>query len=352
MIKKIILLIFLIIIWLFLYKICKIESFNNYKSLTVTLTSDTINPKIISTFEKNSLYYEYGNTLSKLFPLNVISSSGSVENIHNLVNNKAQIILTQENVVLKYINKYPFLRYIYAPFNEKSFLVSNPVFKINSWKDLKGKTVCFGNKDSGSCFDALTLCKLINIDKSQLNIIYGDISDKYIQKLVNNNTIGAFYFTGEDPYQILIDITKNKTLNIIGSRGLPHDLVSATFPTWKKSSIILSNYNLPKKFNVIPCYSLRSVLITTKYQNYNSIYRFLDTLIKNRLHIHSSIKNNTYKLVLDRFSFQKSFSNHPVIPLHKAVYDYYKDIGLISTNPSIKCIHFAGSGECNLDFVH
>ena len=65
-----------------------------------------------------------------------------------------------------------------------------------------------------------------------------------------------------------------------------------------------------------------------------------------------NIKLDIYKKVLGKFPISKSFSNLNIIPIHSAVYKYYKDIGMITNNPDPRCAYFSGTGKCNLEILN
>ena len=176
--KKIIFVILIIIIFIVILNTSYIEGFDNkYKNVVITVTKPIYRKKYLSTGNNNSLYYDYGNILSKIYPIYIHKSAGSFENIKNLESGKSNFAIVQEDVVYDAVfgknlfdkpNKN--LRLISPLFEETIYLVTHPESKITSWHDLRGKNICFGKKGSGSLYVGIEICKLINIQSTDINI--------------------------------------------------------------------------------------------------------------------------------------------------------------------------------------
>jgi len=338
------------------------EYFNtdmNYKSITVTLTKPVYHKIYIATLYKDTLYYNYGKILGKIYPINTLVGKGSVNNVQRLINNEVNFAIAQEDVVIDAISgkgaftdKNKSIRFITSIFEEKVTLIVNPIYNIHSWRDLKGKTVCFGGIGSGSLYNALELCKLIHIYESDLNIIYGNPFDDAIFKKISNNEIAAFYMTGEHPDSFLVKTFKNNLLKIIGSNGIPDELVQIRFPTWHKSYINVKDYKIPSTNTKIHTFAVKTLLICNKKEDYSVIYRLIDTIFSNIIYIRRNIGLRENLEVLEQYSLSSTFPEHNIIPVHIGVIDYYYYLGIFTNNTDKRCSMFAGTGKCDLELIN
>ena len=330
-----------------------LENFNPYKSRIKIVQKKQ---KII-TDSKYSLNYNYAKLLSNFYPLKVLSSSGTFENIEKINDNKISFGLAHEDIVINAVlgNK-PFkkkynLKYILGIFEEQINLVVNPKFKINSWNNLEGKTICFGTKNSSSLYNGLVLCELIGIKKKNIDIIYGDIYSKKIKDLIINDKIHGFVIISENPNTFIKNLTKIKPLKFLGCKGIDDKLIKIRFPHWIKSNINMKDYKILSTNDILNTWSIKTVLITNSYEDKRNVFNLIKTLFENNNRIRLSFKNSDQKKVIGNYQLDKSFDRKNIIDLHEGVKLYYKYIGLITENKDEKCKHFVGTGECNLEII-
>ena len=343
----------------FLHKEKKIyDKFNNYKSQIVRLTKTAYNNNTIIIDDNISLHYSYSKLLSTIYPVKVLKGSGTFDTIKEINNNNISFGLAQEDMVINsvlgiktYSKRYNNIKFIKGIYEEQINLITNTKYNIDSWNDLKGKTVCFGRKNSSSLYNGLELCKIINIKKNDLKIIYGNITDKNIRKLIIDDTIQAIFIIGENPNTYIKELFRIKLLNMIGTKGIPNELIKLKFPLWRKSKINIKNYNIPSFNYYLDTWGIRIILITNSNQNNNIIYSLIKTIFENNMYIRDNINNDDQKQVLQNFSVEDSFENRNIIPLHNGVKLYYKHIGLISNDKNPNCSFFVGTGNCNLEIL-
>ena len=102
---------FIIIISIVYYKLNDIdsilddnieESYLNYKKvgndLGYKLEIPTVKLITLSTSNKNTIYYKFGNILSNFLPTNNMISEGSIDNLNKLKTNRVEFALCQEEI--------------------------------------------------------------------------------------------------------------------------------------------------------------------------------------------------------------------------------------------------------------
>ena len=336
-----------------------LENYNVYKSIVKNIIKKK--HKII-TYSKNSLQYNYAKLLSSFYALEVISSKGTFQNINKINNNEISFGIVHEDMVINALlgnkpffskdkKKYNNLNYITGIYEEQINLVVNSKFKINSWNDLKGKTICFGNKNSVSLYNGLILCNLIGIKKKDINIIYGNIYSKKIKHLIIKDVIHGFMVISENPNTYLKNFCKKKSLKFLGCNGISDEIIKIKFPYWIKSNINVKDYKILSLNDIISTWSIKMILITNSNENKINVFNLIKTLFENNNKIKIKFKNKEHKKVMRNYQLDKSFQLKNIIPLHEGVKLYYKYIGIITENKDINCKHFVGTGKCNLELI-
>ena len=355
-----ILVILFVIILLNLYKFNAIECFNSFKSVIVTVSPKVFKPISIHSGHKNSLYSNYIKTLEKLFPLKNIISRGSINNINNLLLDNADMVVAQSVVALDYYigktKKYSNnsdLRLVSVLFNESPILLVHNESKINNWIDLKGKNIAIGNYGSGSYFIAKELLKLADIDTTDINIIDIDIFNiDLINKYLLSRQIDAIFYMIENPNNIIKKISSKNFINLLGTQGISHNLIKSRFPTWNRSRVLMSDYNIIGNKYLLNTFSSPVYLLTKKNYSSKYIYQITETIMSNRIFLINNIKP-IFKTILEKISpsDQIGGNNGNEIPYHLGTKKFLIDIGVITYNNNPKCYLFAGSSKCNEEIL-
>ena len=137
-------------------------------------------------YATGTFYEQFANYFRhEIFPVNLVNTSGSTDIIHKIANDEIQLGICQEDLVYQAIlNEKPFqqtqqsqttqptqptqptfqnLRFICALYYESFILVTHQYSNIYKWQDLKGKTVGFPEKGSGSYYNGIKLAKLAGL---------------------------------------------------------------------------------------------------------------------------------------------------------------------------------------------
>jgi len=362
--KKILIILILITIYSIFYKLQNsyntIELYNNYKPITISLKYPIYNPIYLKTSRKDTFYYNYGLVLNKIYPIIPHKSNNITDSIETVNNNTNIVAIVPETIAIHaYLGKGIFSKrhlnvsFITSIAEEQIGLIVNNISNIFSWNDIKGKTVCFGEKDSSDLFFGLSLCSLINIFPKDINLIYRNQYDNTTIDLFNNGHIHAIFKIESHPSRKLIEISNTSFFRIIGTQGIPKYLLQTLFPFWNSSKIDLTYYNIPSNIvQIIDTYSIKTILITNNNMHYNSVYNLINTIFSNIIYIRNHIRYKENSRILYNFQLSKSFPNNNIIPLHNAVKKFFIDIGLISYDPNKKCSFFARTGKCNLELVN
>ena len=368
----------------------KYEQFSNkYLSNTIQLTKEAYKPIKISVGYEGGNYNKIITNISTVYPLIKINHNGaSFKNVSDLVKGNCDLCICQLDAALAALNgDYPFkkehtnLRFICKLYLETATLIAAVNKGINSWKYLKGKTVCIGKKTFSSYYNFMILAKTAGFvePEKDINIIEDSIFSKNILNKFINNEIDCLYITTPHPRKDIYDLYIKKRFKIIGIEGLNKDLIKLRLPDFKPIKIDLTDYNIgneqTKKF--VDSLGISSCLITTKKISNNYIYKLIKTIFNNLEKIKEpvnevDISNNdiptkstksTKNIILknlDQERIKKMFYKRimsKILPsqilnfpsnmkIHEGAKNYYKDIGIISNIDNYNCANYAGSKRC------
>ena len=152
----------------------KIELYQNYKRNIVTISKEALNPLEICVGYKGGNYDLLIRNISNIYPLILHNHKGSsIENVRKLIKGECDICICQLDTAVAAKGEFPFtkpndsLRFVCNLFLEVATLIVNRTSGISNWKQLKGKTVCFGKNTYSSYYNFLC-CKNCRIKKMKL----------------------------------------------------------------------------------------------------------------------------------------------------------------------------------------
>ena len=186
----------IILILLLLHFNSNTEHFDYYKSNTIQLTLQSHKPLTISTGNENINYSILANIISNLYPMEILyHDNSSSQNIINVINKECELGICHldslnnafmGNEYFNYDNSN--LRYVCSLYTESITLICHvPVpgnlnlnNNINSWLDIKNKTICVGEMYSSSYFNFIKILTILGIEENELTIITKNIFDPNI----------------------------------------------------------------------------------------------------------------------------------------------------------------------------
>jgi len=326
----------------------------SFTSVLVTPTNSVYNPLTLYTWDNDNRFYnEWGNKLSEIFPVIVKKSNGSIDNLNEVNRNKMNLALVQEDTLILALTKglnnvYENIRFIsYVGFEKPILIVSN-TSNIKSWLDLGNKRLYLGEENSGTYKMGLNLLKLVPIEQNSVKIISGPTEG--IEEKFNKNEIDAYFVISNQPDREIYKIIQKSKGQIIGLEGIPKDLIKTNYPLWEEGTVDRSEYELTI-LSTLKTYNQKIALICHKEADYQSIYNLTKTLIRNHIHFKSGYKENFNTISQLEFNPDNQFSTNPLLVLHPAIIDFYREIGMLDKNEDKKCGYFIGIDECRPDLV-
>lgn len=317
------------------------EPFFNYKSITIKPTITTFKDITFICPENKFLQNVLSKKLKQIYPINRIINQ-NIETALDLTNKHANFMFFAPEVIqyIDFLDKSN-IRFISSLGVEKITLVSPRKNGINSWNNLKNKKIGVVKKSSSY----YTLKYL----RSKILINFKIISVKQegpnIEKDFKQNKYDAFFMLTAHPNDILRNVNKILPLKFIGTEGIKKEILDIIFTNLNPSTIDLTHYDI---YNEQPKTLMSKLdILVNKAFNPKSAYNFIETIFKNLMNIKSSGVNR-YKLHMRDFNPEFIYLSNNNYELHSGVRQFYKNIGLITSNSERSCIYKIGIGKCNL----
>lgn len=361
---KICIILVLLIILINVFSIKK-EPFNNYKSQLISPQPNIYKTLQLNIISNNKLCESLANNLQLIYPIKTISSNlTSIQNIQSTNKNYNVISFIQEPAYYHFISKYPDnnINFISSIAIEKWTLVTSIYNKTTKWRDFKNKTIGTLSKSSGSYIILHQINKYFNLN---ITIKTFNKLDTTIIKSFRSKKIDGFFIITSHPNDMISSINKFYPLQFISIDDLDKKLLSTVFPYFKETKIDLYEYNI---FNNNPTtLSSKIDIICHKDLPYIDGYNLIKTLFRNLVNFkiknivsmkksknsetelqYSNIaeENKKHRLRMKEFNPDNLYLTHSEYTLQTGVYNFYKEIGLITNNPSRSCVYTVGIDKC------
>ena len=340
------------IIAYYIYKRSRLikDSFVNYKKIVVTPTKSIYNGLQMNLYSKNIFTKTIADKIKNIYPIKSISyGTNSYQNI--LDTNKYSNIISfiQEVAYYEYYNnnKITDVRYICSIGLEKFTFITNTNSPIRNWTNINDDmTIGTLEKNTGSYLSLIKIKEALNLNFSVKT--YKKITSAIANDIKNTNINGFFVITSHPDINIK-NLQEKMPLRIFGTDGIDKTILDIIFPNLKKTKIDLTNYNI---FTDIPntLSSSIDVICNKNFSDYNG-YNLISTIFKNFMQI-KTYGNDNYKLNMKDFNPEYLYLTNDKYQLHNGVYNFYKEIGLITNNNSNACKYIVGTQQCNRNSIN
>ncbi len=256
---------------------------------------------------------------------NMISDGSAVENINLVVDESADMAMTQTDVAdyaqsgsvffKKPVTGFSALGACYAQVCQ---LVVAQHSNINSVADLKGKTVSFGETDSVSEYNAASILKAYGLSFSDVEMSSLNYSDSV--EALKNGDIDAIFFTSGAPAIDIMEMAVTDGVRVIEISGDEADALMESQPYYVSYTIPAGTY--PNQADDIKTIAVKTLIIVRSDLDENIVYRITKSLFENKDVIAESAPKAG--------ELNGDFAVEGVtVPFHAGAERYYKEIGAL-----------------------
>jgi len=337
-----------------------------------------INKLKLGTANKNTTCYQLGRILSKYFPLQVIETSGTLENIDKLSSGEIDLAIGQEEIFSDaYFGKNDYLNtpkknfsFVGGLFFEYFTIILNNLIPVRTFTDLgrgfekidRNYIIGIPEKTSGTYYIIKKIFEIYGIDAIELNTRVDNSLNKIYYVTADINSIISLFIRGDidglcmitgpkNPY--IINLCKFKAVKFL---GIEYDETKSNIMKSFLSPIYYKDFD-PRVFfttnymgNKIITIGSRSILVSRKEVN-NQYINTLLTILYNNI---DSIRDE-----LDNYLFTKYRNNKLVdslipenipfvskdLAIHPGALEIFRKNGYI-TNDTNNCYN----NECHIDY--
>ena len=271
------------------------------------------------TGSESGQYYAFGKALAKVvnnhnsrIKITVKKSKGSLENVQQLHQKKADLALVQSDTVIT-----PSTKAVSFLFPELFHLIVHKDANINRINDLEGKRIALMPKKSGSYAMFWVLQDHYQLDIDQLETI--SLSPLDAHKALNNKEVDALFQVISLENSAVVQLLKNPHLKLIGiDQG---SALQLDVPALEVMSIPKGAYHggLPIPSEDLPGIAVRAVLVTRKHINREIIFEITRILYEAR---NDLIQEFLPAAMIDKLN---NFDDHRNLgfAFHPGALDYY-----------------------------
>lgn len=243
----------------------------------------------IGTASINGTYYPTGNSLARILSTSIKGlvviaepTAGSLANIEYLRRGQIDLALLQNDVAWQAYKgnsdtKFTELRVITSLYSEVIQLIVRDSSEIKDLRDLKGKSIAVGEKDSGSAASIMLVLKAAGLNENDYTIVYERFT-RATESLLDGY-VDAVYYAGAVPADGISRLAAKIPIRLI---NIPTDVrakLLAERPYFTSESILTNSYRNQK--NDVNTIGFRALFVATDRLSANEVFNMLQAIYDN-----------------------------------------------------------------------
>lgn len=287
---------------------------------------------IMATGGTAGTYFAVGSSMATVLnpalgrnSLSVQATGGSRENIRMLSDRKASLAIVQ-NDILHYAytgtNLYegetdkPRFRAVAGLYDEAVQIVTCDE-NLNSVADLKGKTVCVGDKGSGGELNARQILEAYGITFDDITVVNSSFAEA--ADGLGNGSIDAAFIVAGAPTKAVVDLAGKKKIRLLGIDDEHIDSLKKKCDFYTTAVISKDTYSGLSEDAATVC--VRATLVASDKMPRDQVYEIVRLLFEKKENIASAHEN------IRDLSPQNAL-NGVSIPFHEGAKSYYQEMGI------------------------
>ena len=240
----------------------------------------------IGTASINGTYYPTGNSIARTLSNNIKGlvaiaepTAGSLANIDYLRRGQIDLALLQSDIAWQAYkttsdHKFRELRVIASLYSEVIQLIVRDSSEIKGLRDLKGKRIAVGEKDSGSAASIMLVLKAAGLEETDYTIVYERFT-RATESLLDGY-VDAVYYAGAVPADGISRLAAKTPIRLIDIPADVRTKLLAEHPYFTSESILTSSYrNQKSDVNTI---GFRALFVATERLSANEVFNMLQAM--------------------------------------------------------------------------
>jgi len=262
------------------------------------------------------------------------ATQGSVENVGSIAAGRLDSAFVQSDVaywaftgtsLFKAQGAMPKLRAIAALFPETVHIVVRGESPIKSLRDLKGKRVSIGEKESGTIVDARLILEAAGI--AEKDIKAENLRLAQAAQALGNGSIDAFFLIAGYPVPAIAELASTTPLHLVPVPGDIAEKVKRRFNFFEESTVPPASY--PGMDNATPSLSVSALWLVSADMPDDLVYAITKSLWRDSTR---KALDNSHPMA-SRIRLDRALAGVSV-PLHPGAERFYREAGV--NRPEIK----------------
>lgn len=321
---------------------------DTYKQVTVTPQAQIYTNLVLYTDNYNTVSNDIANNISNYYPIHKINKIDSNKILNLIETNVNNLGLIQEGLIDKYVITNPDtnIRYISNLAVEKFTFIVPQLMNIRSWKDMP--KIKIGTVKTSASFDILKT--ILSISNNNSDIIDCEYTVDTIVNKFKNREIDAYFIVISHPNVIMTELLNKHPCYMFGTRGIDEQTLVNVFPFYYKTILDVNEYSISSPSTE---YTLQCNLVLVAHKDLEPLEMYILTraIFHNMKYMMYS-GNYYYKLQMSDFNPQYIYNNFPFLSLHNGTRKFYRDMGILTDNPSPNCAYKIGIDKCDLKYIN
>lgn len=289
----------------------------------------------------NGTYYPVGNSIARLFSKKMRGmvvlaepTAGSMANIEYLRRGQIDLALVQSDVAWQAFNgthsfegnRFRELRILASLYSEVIQIIVRENSDIKTIRDLRGKKISVGERDSGSAASVILVLEAAGLNQNDYTLVYERFTRA--TESLNDGYVDAVYYAGGVPADGITRLAEKTPIRLV---AVPQDVrasLIAKYPYFTSEVIVRGAYNSLK--NEISTVGFRALLAGTENLSDPEASDMLRILFEN---VSAVSDNNQRNIQLRLDDAVKGIDSQM---LHSGAVRYYSSHGLINQEADAK----------------
>lgn len=285
---------------------------------------------VLGTGGTTGTYYAVGSAMSSvlnpllsLTELNLTSTGASQANIEGITDGEYDLAIVQSDVV-SYAHEGSNLftavedsaLWVAGLYNETVQITARG--GITDVAELRGKTVCVGDVNSGTEFNANQVLEAYDMSQADINVVHASFGEA-AEMLKQGQIDAAFTVAGAPTTAITELATSGMDFSMVSLTDEAVEYLTANYPFLVQENLAPGTYSGVDTETV--CVAVQAVLVASEDMSEDAVYELTKAIFENLDAL--SVGHAKFELVSVETAIENS------VPLHPGAEKYYKEIGAI-----------------------
>jgi hypothetical protein len=327
----------------------------------IMLSNDTIHPLVIGILETYSIQRELVKVLSNYIPLYWYTMKHSLDYLQPKLLHKTDMVIMFRPIAanLYITGKLPNLRFITNLYTTYLSICVENDSPLNGYDDIINTIRNKTNKTNKTNKNILTFYIIDESNKHLLRILFQSVEIKFtligpddLNKKMDSMGIYILWTTEySQPLTSLVKYNKYRIIPLTPTHPILQNIIKE-YPTMRIAKYDISLQHASNVERVIYTLQTKMAIYSVRDSpNDKRIHTFIRTYFNYIEKIRTEVKSTEAKHTFEELRVE-NLIEIALVPYHTQVYNYFRELQLITYNDDPICKNVIGSIPCNVNTLH